>query len=208
MPTPPHGPVMLVVSAPSGAGKTTLCQRLLAEHPRLRYSISCTTRAPREGEVDGESYHFLAVEDFRARLARGEFLEHAQVYQNYYGTLRSAVEDLLAQGFDVLMDVDVQGARQLRAQARASADSPVGRAYADLFIAPPGEDELRRRLESRATDSAEVIERRLRAARAELAASGEYQYLVVNDDLETAYQTLRSILTAEQHRVRHGAVPG
>jgi guanylate kinase len=202
-----HGAVMLVVSAPSGAGKTTLCRRLLEENANLRYSISCTTRAPREGEVNGRDYHFLSVEEFKARLARGEFLEHAQVYQNFYGTLRSAVEDLLRAGTDVLMDVDVQGADQLRRRAGELADSPVGRGYADVFIAPPSLAELRRRLESRAKDAPDVIERRMRAAEAEMASAGQYDYVVVNDQLESAYRSLAAILHAEQHRVRHGVVP-
>jgi guanylate kinase len=204
-PHPLHGPVVLVVSAPSGAGKTTLCQRLLAEQPRLRYSVSCTTRPPRPGEVEGVSYHFLAEADFRARLDRGEFLEHAQVYRNFYGTLRRTVEAHLEAGYDVLMDVDVQGARQLRARAAAEPDTPFGRAYADVFITPPDETELRRRLESRATDAPEVIERRMAAARAEMAAGGEYRYLVVNDHLDAAFADFRAVLVAEQLRVRHGA---
>jgi guanylate kinase len=197
---------MLVVSAPSGAGKTTLCRRLLDANRGLRYSISCTTRPPREGESNGRDYHFLSEREFRERLERGEFLEHAQVYQNFYGTLRSSVEDLLVKGMDVLLDVDVQGARQLRRKAQELAGTPIGRSYADVFIAPPSLAELRRRIESRGQDSVEVIERRMKAAEAEMAAMGEYRYLVVNDAIDPALEALQAVLMAEKHRVRHGMV--
>ena len=140
--TPAAHPLLLVVSAPSGAGKTTLCDRLRAEFPAIRYSVSCTTRGPREGEVDGEDYHFLSEAEFRRRLAAGEFLEHAVVHGHLYGTLRSEVADGMTAGRDVLMDIDVQGAAQIRAAlAGLPPDHPLRRGYTDVFIAPPSLDE-------------------------------------------------------------------
>ncbi len=194
-------PVLMIVSAPSGAGKTTLCDRLLAEFPSLAYSVSCTTRAPRAGEVDGEDYHFLSEAEFRRRLDAGDFLEHATVHGNLYGTPRSLVERSLNAGRDVLMDIDVQGAAQIRAVARrAPPEDPVRRGYADVFIAPPSLDVLRRRLEGRGTDAPDVIERRLRKAEAEMARSDEYMHVVVNDVLDEAYARLRAVFTAARAR--------
>ena len=199
----PFCPLLLVVSAPSGAGKTTLCERLRAEFPALTYSVSCTTRAPREGERDGADYHFLSEAEFGRRLEAGEFLEHAEVHGHRYGTLRRTVAEGLAAGRDVLLDIDVQGAAQIRARLAAAAEGdPIRRGYADLFIAPPSLDELRRRLERRGTDARETIERRLQKAGAEMARASEYDYVLVNDDLDRAYGVLRAILVAERHRVR------
>jgi guanylate kinase len=199
----PRHPVLLLVSAPSGAGKTTLCERLLAEFPDLRYSVSCTTRRPREGERDGEDYRFISSEEFDARAARGGFLEHAVVHGNRYGTPRREVEEALAAGLDVLMDIDVQGAEQIRGRlAEAGERDPLRAALADVFIAPPSMEVLRRRLEDRATDAPETIERRMRQAAAEMERWREYRYLVVNDVLGEAYDALRAILVAERHRAR------
>ncbi|OQW96822.1 MAG: guanylate kinase [Verrucomicrobia bacterium A1] len=194
-------PVLLIVSAPSGAGKTTLCDRLLAEFPTLAYSVSCTTRAPRVGEVDGEDYHFLSDAEFRRRLAAGDLLEHATVHGHLYGTPRSLVERSLDSGRDVLMDIDVQGAAQIRETARRAApDDPVRRGYADVFIAPPSLAALRQRLEGRGTDARDVIERRLRKAEAEMARSGEYMHVVVNDVLDEAYARLRAVFLTVRAR--------
>ena len=193
-PLPANRPVLLVVSAPSGAGKTTLCDRLLAEFRSIRYSVSCTTRAPRPGEVDGEDYHFLTEAEFRRRLAVGDFLEHAVVHGHLYGTLRQEVAAGLAAGRDVLMDIDVQGAAQIRASlAGLPEDDPIRRGYRDVFIAPPSLEELRRRLERRGTDAPETIERRLRQAGVEMDRAGEYGHRIVNDVLDRAYSEFRGL---------------
>ena len=195
-------PVLLIVSAPSGAGKTTLCERLLAEFPSIEYSVSCTTRAPRVGEVDGEDYHFLSEADFRLRLDAGEFLEHATVHGHLYGTPRSLVERSLRAGRDVLMDIDVQGAAQIRAAARrAPPEDPVRRGYVDVFIAPPSLAVLRQRLVGRGTDAPDVVERRLRKAEAEMARAGEYLHTVVNDVLDDAYARLRAVFLGARGRI-------
>lgn len=195
-------PLLVVVSAPSGAGKTTLCQMLLKRCPALRYSVSCTTRRPREGEIDGESYHFLDEAGFEIRAAAGEFLEHASVHGAMYGTLRSTVEEILVAGNDVIMDIDVQGADQIRRRVAAlPPEDPVRRGYIDIFVAPPSVEDLRRRLLGRAKDSEDVIERRVGQAEAEMAEIDRYMYCVVNDELEPAARGLESILTAEHHRL-------
>ncbi len=195
-------PLLIVVSAPSGAGKTTLCHMLLRRRTNLRYSVSCTTRAPREGEVDGVSYNFMHEPEFERRVAVGEFIEHARVHGSLYGTLRATVEDILGAGEDVIMDIDVQGAAQIRSSIEAlPCDSPLARAFVDIFIAPPSIEELRNRLEGRAKDSTETIERRMMQAEKEMAQAGKYMYNVINDDLERAESVLNAILTAEHHRV-------
>jgi guanylate kinase len=183
--------VMFLVSAPSGAGKTTLCQRLLEEMPDLEYSVSSTTRPPREGEVNGKDYDFLSRETFDRLASEGVFLEHAEVHGNGYGTRRDRVFDRLKAGVSVLMDVDVQGADQIRAALQRHPD--VLDRYVDVFIEPPSLDALRERLEGRGKDDAEVIERRLRNAQDEMDAADRYQHRVVNDDLDAAYSALRKI---------------
>ena len=194
-------PLLIVVSAPSGAGKTTLCNMLLENFERLDYSVSCTTRAPRAGEIDGRSYHFMNEAEFERRVAAGLFLEHARVHGALYGTLKASIEEILVRGDDVIMDIDVQGAAQIRAQVRAlPEDHPIRRGFVDIFIAPPSIAELRRRLEGRAKDSAETIDRRVRQAESEMQSAGEYRYLVLNDDLNKAYDVLRAIVIAEHHR--------
>lgn len=195
-----HRPLLIVVSAPSGAGKTTLCDRLLANRTGMEYSISCTTRAPRGHEVDGRDYHFLSEAEFDRRRQGGEFLESATVHGYRYGTLRQAVVDALTAGRDVLMDIDVQGAAQIRLAARAGGGL-LARAYVDVFVAPPCLEALRERLLKRREDAPEVMERRLRNAVDEMARWNEYQYLVINDDLEAAAGELESIVAAEHCRV-------
>ncbi len=188
-------PLLIVVSAPSGAGKSTLCDRLLADRPDMAYSVSCTTRAPRGTERDGRDYFFLDEDEFERRAAEGQFLEQAVVHGFRYGTLRETVTCSLARGAGVLMDIDVQGAAQIRAAARgARPDDPIRRGFLDVFIAPPSLEALLRRLEERATDSPETIARRLRNAEAELARKPEFAHVVVNDDLETAYGEFRSLI--------------
>ncbi len=191
--------LLLVVSAPSGAGKTTLCNRLLAGNPGMTRSVTCTTRAPRGAERDGSEYHFLSAEEFNRRVTEGLFLEHAVVHGNQYGTLRSAVEEALTVGRDVLLVIDVQGAASVR-QAARSQGGLLGRAYVDIFIVPPSLNALRDRLEKRGEDAPDVIERRLVNAGKELERGQEFQYRVVNDDLESAYSELQAIVQAEHQR--------
>ena len=192
-------PLLIVVSAPSGGGKTTLCDRLLADSPNMLYSVSCTTRPPRGNEVNGQDYHFLSKTEFERRVAAGEFMEHAVVHGHQYGTLRQAVVEALRSGKDVLMDIDVQGAAQIR-RAAAAGEAILKNAFVDMFVAPPSMAVLRDRLRNRKEDAAEVIERRLKNAEQELARWQEYDYLVVNDDLERAYAELKAIVTAEHCR--------
>ncbi|MCC8021548.1 MAG: guanylate kinase [Akkermansia sp.] len=187
---------LLIVSGPSGSGKTTLCRRCASEG-LARYSISCTTRAPRPGERDGEDYHFLTPEQFAARKAEGEFLEYAAVHGNQYGTLKSSISSLLEQGVNVVMDIDVQGA----ARVRACADEAIRRAYADVYIhVPPSE--LERRLFGRGTDDGETIRLRLRNASAEDACMGLYQYILISGDRESDYARFRALLVSLGLRTR------
>lgn len=187
--------MLLVVSGPSGSGKTTLCRRL-ADAGEARYSISCTTRAPRPGERDGLDYHFLDRADFEARLAAGDFLEHAEVHGNFYGSLKSEVIGHLDAGTDVVMDIDVQGAEQIR-----NCDDPViRRAFVDLFVMPPDEEELRARLSGRGTDSEETIALRMANALDEMSHSGAYTYLLVSSTREEDYSRFLSLVTAERMR--------
>lgn len=202
-----HRSLLIVMSAPSGAGKTTLCERLLAQHPTMAYSVSCTTRPPRGGEVQGRDYHFLSASEFEQLAVAGEFLEHAVVHGHRYGTRRANVTGALAAGRDILMDIDVQGAAALRAAARAGQDM-IARAYVDIFIAPPSLDALRERLEKRSEDTSAVIARRLRNAVGEMARWEEYQYLVINDDLERAYAECAAIVAAEHCRIARCAATG
>ena len=187
--------LLIVISAPSGAGKTTLCDRLLRERDDIVYSVSCTTRPARGHERHGTDYFFLNEEEFSARLERGEFLEHAEVHEHRYGTLNKTVADALGSGRSVLMDIDVQGARQVR--AHVAGVEPGDRLHGvllDIFIEPPSLEALRSRLESRAEDSPDVIEQRLRNAAAEMACRDEFMFRIVNDDLDRAYaELLRAI---------------
>lgn len=194
--------LLLVVSAPSGAGKTTLCRRLLEEFERIRYSVSCTTRPPRGRERSGRDYVFLSEAEFRRMAERDEFLEYACVLGHWYGTPRGPVVEALKSGWDVLMDIDVQGASTIRSMARSlPAGDPLREGFVDIFIAPPSLEELRRRLRRRKEDSSDTIEFRLRQAEKELEHWREYQYLLVNDDVEQAYDVFRSIVLAEHHRI-------
>ncbi len=188
--------MLLVVSGPSGSGKTTLCRRL-ADSGEVRYSISCTTRAPRPGEVDGRDYHFLSREDFERRLDAGDFLEQAVVHGNLYGSLKSEVLNRLEQGLDVVMDIDVQGAEQVR----TCADEGIRRALVDLFVMPPGEDELLARLSGRGTDSAETIALRMSNALEEMRHWKAYTYVLLSSTREEDYAKFVALLEAERMRV-------
>mgnify|MGYP001942579143 CR=1 FL=1 len=188
--------LLLIVCGPSGVGKSSLCQRLRQEFPRLKLSISCTTRAPRGQEQDGTHYHFMSDEAFVDLINQGAFAEHAKVHGNRYGTLRSTVEEIIGVGNDMLFDIDYQGARQLKAafpQARS------------ILLLPPSITELERRLRSRATDDDDVILRRLDAARHEMSHYGSFDFALVNDDLDAAYQRLKTVYQALQQEVRYHA---
>jgi guanylate kinase len=183
---------LFVVSAPSGAGKTTLCREIRLRLPDLAYSVSVTTRPPRPGEIDGADFRFVGAPEFRAMLARGEFAEWATVHGNLYGTRARALEDALATGRDVLLDIDTQGAAQLRAR------------YPDavlIFILAPSVKELEQRLRERRSDMDADIERRLVRAREEIALWRQYDYLIVNRDVKEAMEQLESIILAERCRV-------
>jgi guanylate kinase len=192
--------LMLVLSSPSGAGKTTLSREILKREPNLALSVSVTTRAPRAGEVDGEDYHFRSVAEFRELRDRGGLLEWAEVHGNFYGTPEADVMDRLGRGEDVLFDIDWQGARQL---ATTAPDDTVR-----VFILPPSAGALEQRLVSRRQDGADVIERRLSGAAVEIEHWAEYDYVLINEVIEDSLATLASILAAERVRAgRQTAVP-
>lgn len=195
--------VLLLISAPSGGGKTTVCSSMLALNPRLRRVITCTTRKPRPGEVNGVDYHFLEMPDFERGLAAGEFLESALVYGNRYGTRRSSVIDVLRQGYDVLLNIDVQGAASIR--SAAAGDPELAAALVTVFLTPGTMTELEARLRGRGSESEEVVARRLAAAPGEVAESRFFQYLVVSGTREEDLRRVQSIYEAEQcrlHRVQ------
>lgn len=182
---------LFIVAAPSGAGKSTLVNALLEREPSISLSISHTTRPPRPGELYGRHYYFVEREEFQREVAEGIFLEHAEVHGNFYGTSRKTVQDLLRQGRDVLLEIDWQGAVQVR---KAKPDC-VG-----VFILPPSRAELERRLRGRGSDSEEVIERRLRNSRGEIAHAHEFDYIIVNDQFEDALDTLHAIVRTVRQR--------
>ncbi len=191
-----HG-ILFVISAPSGAGKTTLVEAL-RKTANLFYSISCSTRAPRSGEINGEHYQFLSDADFHARIEASDFLEHAQVHGDYYGTLREPVVANLKNGVDVLIDIDTQGAATIR-----NCDDPIIReALADVFIMPPDLDELRRRLRKRGTETEEQIDRRLETAVREMELWRDYRYTIVSGSVEEDLQKFRDIMAAESYLSR------
>ena len=195
-------PLFIVMSAPSGCGKSTLIDMLLQEYHDIVYSISCTTRAPRGDEEDGLDYHFLSRERFEELIGEDAFLEYANVHDNYYGTLRAPIEEVLSEGSSMILDIDVQGAAKVRERVRALPNTdPLKIGYVDIFVMPPSMDELRARLEGRGTDSRESIERRLANAEGEIARAGEYMYKVVNDDLAIAYKRLCDLIDALSGRM-------
>jgi len=183
----------IVVSAPAGTGKTTLVRMLIDEFPEVfTQSISCTTRPPRQGEVDGKDYVFLTESAFQKRIDRGEFLEHAQVFDHQYGTLSETVDQQRSSGKHVILVIDTQGALAIRGKLKALF----------VFVAPPSIETLKERLEKRQTESEEVIQKRLAWAQYEMDQAVHYDYRIMNDDLNTAYQVLKSIVIAEEHRIR------
>jgi len=184
--------LMLVLSSPSGAGKTSISRALLAHEGNLSMSVSVTTRAKRPGEVAGRDYHFIDPESFGLMVNRGELLEHAKVFGNYYGTPRAAVEASLAAGRDVLFDIDWQGTQQLRHAARSDLVA--------IFILPPSTRELEKRLKARAQDSAKVVAERMAKASDEMSHWPEYDYVLVNDDLVASVASVVAILAAERLR--------
>ncbi len=181
---------MLVLSSPSGAGKTTLSRRLLAEDAGFSLSVSATTRLPRPGEVDGHDYFFVSPERFQEMVRKGEFLEHAVVFDHRYGTPKAPVEEALARGRDVLFDIDWQGTQQVRANA--------GKDLVSVFILPPSVAELERRLHSRAQDPVEVVRGRMAKAADEMSHWAEYDYAVINHSVEESLAELRAIVVAER----------
>lgn len=183
--------VVLVICAPSGTGKSTLVQRLVAEFPGFSFSVSCTTRAPRGQEREGVDYHFLSQEDFLSRRERGEFAEWAEVHGNFYGTPLAPVQEKLRQGVDVLFDIDVQGAMQLK------ESFPDG-LY--VFLFPPSREELERRLRGRGTDAEDAVLRRLAGAAREMGMAPRFDHWIVNQDLDTAYDELRAVYLAGRSR--------
>jgi guanylate kinase len=176
---------------------------LLQEYPDLVYSISCTTRAPRGDEEDGIDYHFLTVERFRELIAEDAFLEYAEVHDNFYGTLRAPIVEVLAEGNSVILDIDVAGAAKVRHQVlhHLPPDDPLRVGFTDIFINPPSMEALRERLEKRGTDSPEVIERRLANAEGEMARAAEYMFQVTNDELSFAYKRLCDLIDARSGRM-------
>ncbi len=195
-----RGGILFVISAPSGSGKTTLCTALRQTRDFV-YSVSCTTRPPRPGEIDGEDYHFLSVEQFRTHVEAGDFLEHANVHGNFYGTLRHNVLGHLLVGVDVLIDIDTQGAGAIRADGNQDIQS----ALADVFIMPPSREELRRRLTKRGTETSEQIERRLSDAAREVTRWRDYRYTIVSGSVEEDLAKFRAIMRAERYLSRRFA---
>jgi guanylate kinase len=182
---------LFIVSAPSGAGKTTICRRIMETMDNLKDSVSFTTRAPRDGEVDGKDYYFITEKKFRAMIRNNEFVEWAEVHGNLYGTSRKRLERIIARGYDVILDIDTQGAAQIR------------KSYGNgvfIFILPPSMTALRQRLEKRMSNTKEDMERRLERAVEEIRAYGRYDYVIVNDLLKNSLRTFEAIVLAERHR--------
>jgi guanylate kinase len=191
--------LLLFLSSPSGAGKSTLARRLMEWDPSLRFSVSATTRAPRPGEADGREYYFKTRTEFESMVAAGEMLEHAEVFGNFYGSPKGPVETAMTEGRDTLFDIDWQGGQQIR-------NSSLGRDVVSVFVLPPSIAELERRLRGRAQDSDEVIAGRMAKSQSEISHWAEYDYVIVNNDIDIAFNDLLTILQAE--RMRRDRQPG
>jgi guanylate kinase len=191
--------LLLILSSPSGAGKSTLARRLMDWDPTMRFSVSATTRPPRPGEVDGREYHFRSRPEFESLVAQGQMLEHAEVFGNLYGSPRAPVEAAMDDGCDTVFDIDWQGGQQIR-------NSALGRDVVSVFVLPPSIAELDRRLRSRAQDDDAVIARRMAKSQAEISHWAEYDYVIVNHDIDAAFSALTTILSAE--RLRRDRQPG
>ncbi len=198
-------PMLVVISAPSGAGKTTLCEQTLAARPNMTRAITCTTREPRPGEKDGVDYYFLDAGDFLKRVQAGNFLEHATVYGNSYGTLKSEVLGKLRSGKDVLLNVDVQGAAAIR--AHAEEDAELKTALVTVFLTPPSMSILEVRLKKRGQDSPQIIAKRLSVAKQEIVQWKNFDYLIVSSSIAEDVRRLQAILDAEQMRQGRAQLP-
>ena len=201
----PASPLLIVLSAPSGGGKTTLCEQLISANPLVARAVTCTTRPMREGESDGTDYHFLDAADFLKRVQAGNFLEHATVYGNSYGTLKSEVLDKLRAGRDVLLAVDVQGAATIR--ARALEDDELRRALVTVFLTPASIGVLEQRLKSRDKDAPATIQKRLGVARQELAQWKHFDYLIISTSIPEDLRRMQIVLEAERMRQCRAAAP-
>ena len=184
---------IIILSSPSGAGKSTITKKLLETDPRITLSVSATTREPRDGEEDGVHYYFLSKDSFKEEIDKGNFVEHAEVFGNYYGTLKKEVEKKFADSKDIILDIDWQGARQV-------SDQMDNKRLLRIFILPPSIKELENRLRNRGTDSEEVIQKRMDQAKSEISHFNEYDYIVVNDDIEETFKQIQSIIEAKRLR--------
>ncbi|MCF7875556.1 guanylate kinase [Candidatus Bipolaricaulota bacterium] len=185
--------IFFVITGPSGAGKTTIMETVLGSDNRLSYSVSHTTREKRKGESEGEDYHFIEVDEFKKMKQEGEFVEWAEIYGDYYGTSKAEIDRIEGNGRDPFLDIDVQGAAQIRNNPEVKA--------VFLFVAPPSIEELRRRIENRGTENEETLNKRIRVARKELNRIREFDYLIVNEELDSAVADLRAIIRAERLKV-------
>ena len=188
--------LLIVISGASGTGKGTVCKKILSEMPEVAYSISATTRIPRPGEIDGKDYYFLSFAEFRTWILEEKFLEYAEVYGNFYGTPLNKIEERINHGEDILLEIDVQGALNVKKKC------PDG-VY--IFLLPPSLEELKRRIEGRATESPESLARRLKNAVAEIKIGRKYDYVVVNETIDSAVEQIKAILTAERLKVARNA---
>ena len=197
LPSRMEHPLLIAVSAPSGTGKTTLCNRLVAERAEIEYSISCTTRAPRGEEQDGVDYYFLSDREFKKRVRRNEFLEHAKVHGNRYGTLADTIQFAMEEGHHIILDIDVQGVSQIRnSLAQMEERSLIRRGFLDIFIQPPSLKILEQRLRTRGTDSEKIIQQRLKNAVDEMLEAPKYTHRIVNEQIDKAYSSLCQIIDA------------
>ena len=183
--------LLIVISAPSGAGKTTICKGLLNEFPDLRFSVSCTTRSPRKGEKDGEDYHFISVKDFRDSIEKNEFVEWEEIYGNFYGTSKKAVEGLIQKGYDVILDIDIKGAGNVKAKYPESVF---------VFIMPPSVEILRERLKKRDSETDDIIKMRFDRAMEEIWENEWYDYVVFNDIVPDSVNAMKAVYIAEKNR--------